>query len=148
MKMGPFTMVRNFLFRKGLDDRLRRCVNLKQALQVMHNFHTHSRHYGVEATIRKIMNAGYWWPIYLKEIYEFLRACPICQYQGKLIVRDNWPLTFVIPTGLFAKWGIDFIGPISLISQATRSRYIIFATDYASKWVEAKASKKNDGRTT
>jgi hypothetical protein len=89
LKAAPFTMIRGYLFRKGADDRYRRCVTSKQALQVMHNFHTHSGHYGIEATIRKIRNAGYWWPSYLKDIHAFIRSCPICQYQGKPTVRDN-----------------------------------------------------------
>jgi hypothetical protein len=80
-------------------------------------------------------------------VHNFIKACPACQTQGKPSVRDHWPLTPIIPIGLFAKWGIDFIGPISPASRATRSRYIILATDYASKWVEAKATRKNDGKT-
>ena len=42
----------------------------------------------------------------------------------------------------FAKWGIDFIGPIN--PPTTQDQYIIATTDYVSKWVEAKATQKND----
>jgi hypothetical protein len=45
------------------------------------------------------------------------------------------------------KWGIDFIGPISPVS-SQKKRYIILATDYATKWVEARATQKNDAQTS
>ena len=43
----------------------------------------------------------------------------------------------------FEKWGIVFIRPINLVS-AWKRKYIILATDYATKWVEARAIVKND----
>ena len=39
------------------------------------------------------------------------------------------------------KWGLDFIGPITPAS-STSHQYIITATDYFTKWVEAKATKR------
>lgn len=60
--------------------------------------------------------------------------------------RRSWPLTPIIPLAPFMKWGIDFVGPISLVSSKW-NRYIILATDYATKWVEARATKKNDVET-
>ena len=48
----------------------------------------------------------------------------------------------------FAKWGIDFVGPIHPAAMHTHAECIIVATDYVTKWVEAKATKKNNARTT
>ena len=51
-------------------------------------------------------------------------------------------------TRAFSKWGIDFIGPIKPPAKSTHAQYIIVAIYYLTKWVEAKATVRNDARTT
>jgi transposase InsO family protein len=41
----------------------------------------------------------------------------------------------------FAKWAIDFVGPINPLGKHTRARYIITATKYLTRWVKARAVK-------
>ena len=48
----------------------------------------------------------------------------------------------------FAKWGSDYVGPINPPAHHTGAQYIIVATDYLTKWVEAQATKKNDAHRT
>jgi hypothetical protein len=48
----------------------------------------------------------------------------------------------------FAKWGLDVFGQIKLVGQFTRNWYIFVIINYATKWVEAKALKKNTTTTT
>ncbi|MCO5564238.1 hypothetical protein L7F22_017896 [Adiantum nelumboides] len=47
----------------------------------------------------------------------------------------------------FAKWNIDFVGPIEPPAYRTQAQYIIVAIDYLTKWVEAKSTRKNDARS-
>ena len=57
------------------------------------------------------------------------------------------PLRPMMGARAFAKWGIDFVGPIESPAHKTHAQYIIVATDYVTKWVEAKAIQNNDAHT-
>jgi hypothetical protein len=82
-----------------------------------------------------------------RDVKNFVDSCDQCQRTGAPSFRNHWPLTPIIPLAPFEKWGIDFIGPISPVS-SQKKRYIILATDYATKWVEARATRKNDSQTS
>ncbi|WP_176691493.1 DDE-type integrase/transposase/recombinase, partial [Enterobacter cloacae complex sp. GF14B] len=58
------------------------------------------------------------------------------------------PLRPMMGARAFAKWGIDYVGPISPPTYKTHAQYIVVATDYLTKWVEAKATQKTNARTT
>ena len=57
------------------------------------------------------------------------------------------PLKPMMGARAFAKWGIDFVGPIDPPAMRTHAQYIIAATDYVTKWDEVKATQKNDAYT-
>ena len=148
-KVAPYTLIRGVLFKLGADDILRRCLEPPEWRKVMQALHAGSSggHFAYVSTVNRIRSAGYWWPYLHRDVRNFVRGCDQCQRTGAPSFRNHWPLTPIIPLAPFEKWGIDFIGPIFPVS-IRKKRYIILATDYATKWVEAKATRKNDAETS
>ena len=147
-KAAPYYLIRGILFKIGVDKQLRRCLEKKDCKTVMRALHSgpSGGHFAVITTVNRIRSAGYWWPSLIRDVKSYVESCDQCQWTGAPAFRNHWPLTPIVPLAPFKKWGIDFIGPINLVS-AQKNRYIILATDYATKWVEARSTKRNDAAT-
>ena len=128
----------------GADNQLRRCLEAKDPKKVMRAMHSGlSRgHFAAITTANQIWTSGYWWPYLIHDVRAYVGSCDQYQRMGAPSFRNHWPLTPIIPIAPFEKWGIDFIGPIAPISIG-KKRYIILATDYATKWVEARPTQNN-----
>ena len=50
----------------------------------------------------------------------------------------------IMATRAFAKWEIDFVRPIKPLVRYMHAEYIIVATDYLTKWAEARETTRND----
>ncbi|MCO5592752.1 hypothetical protein L7F22_046755 [Adiantum nelumboides] len=95
-----------------------------------------------------ILYAGIWWPTLFMDAKEIVKRCDDCQRTKTPKGRDDMPLRPMMGARAFAKWGIDFVGSIAPPAYKSHAQYINIATDYLSKWVEAKATTTNDAKTT
>jgi hypothetical protein len=105
-------------------------------------------HFSAKITLHKILTALYWWPTMKHDAHLYCTQCDICQRVGPKISTNLKPLHPTMPTEVFQKWGLDFIGPVNPPAKGTNNRYIITATDYTTKWVEARALKDNTAKST
>ena len=93
-------------------------------------------HYSGDTTTHKILRAGYYWPTLFKDAHAHVRKCDIFQRCGRRQPKAAAPLKPVMITKPFEQWGLDIIGEIKLNS-SLQHKYILIATDYFTRWVEA-----------
>src|SRR5271154_4042947 len=80
-----------------------------------------------------------------KDAYAWVSRCEKFKMFSGRPQLAALPLRPIIIEGPFQQWGLNFIGPISPTSSVGH-QYIITATDYLTKWVEAKATTKTTSK--
>lgn len=88
-------------------------------------------------TIYEKIKERYFWNTLLKDVKEYCQSCDSCQRRGG--PRRNNDLNPIQPSDLFARWGIDIVGPLPITERG--NRYIVVAMDYFSRWPEARPLK-------
>ncbi len=90
---------------------------------------------------------GYFWPTMLEDCFRYYKGCQDCQKFGAIQIAPASAMNPIIKPWPFRGWGIDMIGQINSPSSKGH-KFILVATDYFTKWVEAVPLKKVDSRDT
>ncbi|GKV17163.1 hypothetical protein SLEP1_g27699 [Rubroshorea leprosula] len=90
-----------------------------------------------------IRRHGFFWPSVLKDCIAYAKGCKSCQIHGPLQRVTASELNSIVKSWPFRGWAIDLIGKVYPPSSKGHS-FIIVATDYFTKWLEAKPMKKVD----
>ena len=83
---------------------------------------------------------GYYWPKIFKKCIEYAHGCEACQKHGLLPRLPAAELSSIVKPWPFRGWAMDLIGKVRPTSKK-KNCFVIVATDYFTKWVEAKAYK-------
>eukprot|EP00253_Pinus_taeda_P007815 PITA_07815 len=89
-----------------------------------------------KSTMDKILRAGYYWPTIFSNVKKFTTACHKCQMFERKRQLLPLPLRPIATERPFQQWGLDFIGEINP-SSSGQHRWILTATNYFTKWIEA-----------
>lgn len=121
-----------------------RVINTSELDIILYSMHTDplTGHFALKTTIQRILER-YYWPTIGRDVRRYIETCDACQRRGKPQVNE--PLYPVQVGKPFSRVGIDVIGPLNETKKG--NRYIITATDYLTKWPEARAvqhAKKED----
>ena len=105
----------------------------EQVLSDYHDSLVGGGHQGFQRTWDAIREK-YYWPRMYQDIREYQQSCNRCQKAKN--VRQRVPPLHPLPiAGMFARWHMDFIGPLR--TAADGNKYILLVVDSFSRWPEA-----------
>ncbi|CAL2271027.1 unnamed protein product [Prunus armeniaca] len=137
-----FVMWNEELVRKTKDELLLRCLGKEEYVKVMGEVHEGicGAHQGGRKMCWLIRRYGYFWPTMMKDCIEYSKGCEACQRHGPIQQASSVPMNPVIKPWPFRGRAMDLIGKIYPASSKQHC-FIIVATNYFTKWVEAKPVK-------
>src|SRR5262249_55751505 len=82
----------------------------------------------------------YYWPTLERDCVDFMRRCVKCQLHANKIHAPSSSLHPISAPWPFAMWAFDAVGPLEDSSgEIKKKSFILTATEYFTKWVEAEA---------
>ena len=139
LKSVQYSMVEGQLYRRSTMGPMLRCIGPTEAQRLMEEIHEGvcGNHSGGRSLAHKALTARYFWPYMMTEAARFAKRCDKCQRFAPLKHRPAEELHSNITPWPFAKWGLDIVG--ELPRSLGGKMYVLLATDYFTKWVEAEA---------
>ncbi|XP_026451253.1 uncharacterized protein LOC113351497 [Papaver somniferum] len=132
-----YSMIEGHLYRKPVAlEPFLRCISAEEGPTEDHEGICGS-HSGGRSLAHKILTQGYFWPYWKKDAKEYAQKCVPCQEHAPIPKRPANELHPVFSPWSFSMWGLDIVGPLPKAPGGVK--FILDATDYFTKWVEAVA---------
>ena len=143
IKAQPYVIVEGRLYWKDPAGILLLCLTEEKFTETIKDYHEGlcGGHYSWKVTAPNILQAGFNWPTLFGDTYKFVRSCQKCQLFAEKKRLAPLPLIPVFIEEPFRQWGLDFVGEINPPS-SRKHKWVLTATDYFTKWVEAIPTKK------
>ena len=105
----------------------------KQIVYDMHNTIL-SAHLGSKKNLKRLLHHYYWYEVSL-DVKQWVLQCDTCAAVKKPRKNPKAPMGSMRVGSPLDRVGIDILGPLPLTQRG--NKYILVATDYFTKWVEA-----------
>eukprot|EP00253_Pinus_taeda_P014993 PITA_14993 len=141
-KSTRFSWIGGYLFHIGADMQIRRCIREDEIFEILKACHDGpcGGHFAKKRTTHKVLQTGCYWPTIFKDAKKFAQTCDSFQRARRPGQADEMPLRPQLVIEPFERWALDFVGPIN--PSSNQRTYILVATDYVTKWVEAESLLK------
>uniref|UniRef100_A0A2N9GIN6 Uncharacterized protein n=1 Tax=Fagus sylvatica TaxID=28930 RepID=A0A2N9GIN6_FAGSY len=125
------------LYRRSFTGPYLRCVHPDTVQNLLWEIHEGvcGGHTGGRSLAHRAIGQGYWWPYMQKDAAQYVKKCDKCQRFAPSIHQPAASLNPIASPWPFSQWGLDIVGPLP--RAPGNRRWLIVATDYFTKWVEA-----------
>jgi len=135
-----YVLLEEELYYRTIDGVLLKCLGDDEARSLMAEIHevvcgAHQSAFKMKWMIRR---NGYYWPTILEDCFKYFKGC---QKFGNIQRVPASAMNPIIKPWSFRGWAIDLIGQIYPPSSKGH-KFILVATNYFTKWVEAVPLKK------
>ena len=140
-----FEVQNGYLYKKKKDRKLLQVIQEDEVDTILFMMHNHptAAHMGIDATYGKIKER-YYWDGMRRDVIKHIEYCDPCQRRGKKGGKGRLnPIKVGQP---FERIGLDFVGPLPRTKNG--NKYILVASDYLTKWPEAKVMKEATANKT
>jgi len=126
------------LYHRTVDGVLLKFLNREEANVVRREIHegvcgAHQSAYKMKWMIRRV---GYFWKTIFEDCFKYYKGCQVCQKFGNIQKSPPSAMNPIVKPWPFRGWGIDLISQI-FPSSSKGHKFVLVATDYFTKWVEA-----------
>jgi len=138
-----YVLLEEELYYRTIDGVLLKCLGDNEASSLMGEIHEGAcgAHQSAFKMKWMIWRNEYYWPTILEDCFKYFKGCQGCQKFGNIQRAPASAMNTIIKPWPFRGWAIDFIGQIYPPSSKGH-KFILVATDYFTKWVEAIPLKK------
>ncbi|RVW67544.1 hypothetical protein CK203_062360 [Vitis vinifera] len=139
VQAARFTLIGGHLYKRSFTGPYLRCLGHTEAQYVLAELHEGicGNHMGGRSLAHRAHSQGYYWPTMKKDAAAYVQKCDKCQRYAPIPHVPSAALKSVSSPWPFAQWGMDIVGPLP--AAPAQKKFLLVATDYFSKWVEAEA---------
>ena len=139
VQAAHFTLIGDYLYKRSFRGSYLRCLDHSEAQYVLVELHEGvcDNHSGGRSLAHHAYLQGYYWPTMKQDAEAYVKRCDKCQRYAPIPHMSFETLNPITSPWPFTQWGMDIVGPLPTMT--VQKKFLLIATNYFSKWVEAEA---------